>query len=393
MAEPARMPVRPEIPVLPHFAAPPREVSRMEWRDLTDKLVAAHGEREGLRGRWYTDAGESLKQHIIVAILSLQQQVLSGEATDGVFFDYPDAVFKTPIYNLYDLQGISFKNADFAPFADGKHIKFLIFKETDFSFSTFEWLIIGEARFEQCNFFNAALTASTIDNCRFQHCRLANTRFTEMDMLNARFESSIANFSTAFDRIIGREQRKDFFKAASQYLRIRTLYKENALHDLAGYYYYREKHCSRKAAYQKLRAQWRTLSWQEIRSLWFNDVMFPYLYEVLCAYGERPSRTFVAGAAVVVFFACFYLFAGIEGIADYDFPLRKNGSEAFSFSELCYDWILCLVLSAGSFTTVNFESWYPPTLLGKAGMALESLIGVVLTSLYLIALSRKMIRD
>jgi len=178
---------------------------------------------------------------------------------------------------------------------------------------------------------------------------------------------------------------------AHDYAYAETLFSEAALlyekeGDFTKYSY-----CYRRAKDARLTRLWKTftqsqgegshvvglhpLSWRERLST-FASLFLGFLNRLTWGYGEMPFRTFgIACSVVVLSTLCYYVSGTV---------LTGGFVQKISFFESFY-------MSIMTYTTVGYGDYIPMGWI-RGVAAMEALLGVVLTPLFLISLSRRYLR-
>ena len=119
----------------------------------------------------------------------------------------------------------------------------------------------------------------------------------------------------------------------------------------------------------------QSLSWRERLTI-FSSLFFGLLNRVVWGYGEMPFRTFgIACGVVVLSTLCYYVSGAV---------LTGGFVQKVSFFESFY-------MSIMTYTTVGYGD-YVPMGWTRGVAAMEALLGVMLTPLFLISLSRRYLR-
>jgi len=179
--------------------------------------------------------------------------------------------------------------------------------------------------------------------------------------------------------------------AAKDYAYAETLFSEASLlyekeGDFTKYSY-----CYRRAKDARLVRLWKTfmpsqergspavglssVSWKE-RVLTFTSWFFGLLNRLIWGYGEMPLCTFGIACGVIAISAFCYYFSG--AVLTGGFVQKIGLFESFYFSIMTY-------------TTVGYGD-YIPTEWVRGVAAIEALLGILLTPLFLISLSRRYLR-
>ncbi|MGF1578188.1 MAG: pentapeptide repeat-containing protein [Gemmataceae bacterium] len=161
------------------------------------------------------------------------------------------------------------------------------------------------------------------------------------------------------------EKEGDFKGAAVEYGFLRNMFQEIHRYDDEDWAYYKYKRMHRKS---------KTIGMNPLKAFWLGC---EYLFlDMGCGYGTRPFRTLIACFLMIMVFAIGYLL-GLPGEAQEDYGLGM-------FNKLVYSFDLSLQAFSGSYTDLHGGL----RLLGIA----EYMLGVVFLGLFVVALSRKVIR-
>lgn len=211
-----------------------------------------------------------------------------------------------------------------------------------------EGAILFAARLEGAILWHANLKGANLGRAHLEGANLGSIEFSRENKMG---DVLWGNY------ILGEERIGDFDSAAATYRRLKTLYTEYGMYDVAGKFFFREMTVSRKML------QWLPNPLPKVRET---------LYWLLCGYGERPWQVFVSAAAVVLVLASIY------------FAIGTLTPSTFPHS---------LYYSMVSFTALGYGSWTPePTGWVKWLGACEAFVGVSMIALFLVTFTRKMIR-
>lgn len=172
----------------------------------------------------------------------------------------------------------------------------------------------------------------------------------------------------------------EFLKAGNYELAIARLTDAALFYDKEGNAgkfstcFYKAKQLSGRQIWKIFRSKSEPL---KIRASAFIHGLLNFHSRFLWGYGEKPFRTLRAAALLILLSAAVF----------WCHPLRTpDGSvRRANFGEAFY-------LSVITFSTVGYGDYLPATKLTRAAAAFESLSGIVLTPLFLIALTRRYLR-
>ena len=117
-----------------------------------------------------------------------------------------------------------------------------------------------------------------------------------------------------------------------------------------------------------------------------NQNLHPKFFDLLCGYGEKPSRIIVASWMYILFNAIIFSFAGFQG-GGAEYALNLNATALDNLAAFG----LSLYFSVVTYTTLGYGDLSP---IGWARpfAALEAYNGIVLNTLFMLTLFRKMTR-
>lgn len=285
-----------------------------------------------------------------------------------------------------DLKGAHLKNANFqgADLTGAQFQGVPIIPSDPSQAAQFQWSLweIVPARLEEADFRYAVLTLAQFKGCYFYGTKLEGAYIRGADIYEAHLEDvDWGNYKIGEET--GEEKRKDFYSAANIYRRLKIWYNNAGRYDIAGNFFYREEEAYRKA-YRKLLQkeishQFQKSKYKEIlcfllerkREVW--NLLWLWIFRLLCGYGEKPLRVIGWAASVVLGLTFIYFIVG-------------------SIWEWWAFWN-SLYFSAVSFTALGYGSWLGMTNDWMRGLgAFESFIGVFTMALFLVTFIRKMIR-
>ncbi len=156
-----------------------------------------------------------------------------------------------------------------------------------------------------------------------------------------------------------------FLRAEPIYRSLRYWHLRAGVADRAAEFYYREMECRRKQALSDYR--------------WRDAVKLAFAHTFV-GYGERPSRTFLWAAGIIVIFAAILFTLGGLTCGTEKSPSSCSGLDA-------------LYLSAVSFTALGYGDWAAtPNEVGRFLGVFESFLGVFTMALFVTLFVRKMSR-
>ncbi|MDW5551599.1 pentapeptide repeat-containing protein [Methanosarcina sp.] len=271
-------------------------------------------------------------------------------ATFGDFASFGVSPFSA-FDGFYDGGAVFGDSADFfnANFGDSADFEKSIFgNSTSFNSTTFgdsasfEYASFGDsASFKDTTFGDTVSFSAT----KFKSVSLNGTDFKEMKISWDSLENSLVFDGSTYVKLISNFRTLEQFEDAD-----------------AAYYKYRSER-------------------QALKS-WFSLSKWGDIFMCLtCGYGVRPFNTLLAGAGVVLLFSLFYW--GRNGISQ----STKNNEVSNQKATLSDAFYFSII----TFTTFGNNDWYPKYNFRKWAM-LERLLGWLTLSLFLVTLTRVMIR-
>jgi uncharacterized protein YjbI with pentapeptide repeats len=309
-------------------------------------LQGAHLEGANL-SKAHLKKAELLKAHLGKAVLP--NAILDGAGLEEAHLDWAD------------LSGAQLKKA----YLMRAHLE-----GANLSGAHLEEAFLEDADLERANLTNAHLKGANLERADLRGANLHRAHLQQTNLKYADlFQADIEGINWGSRNILGEEllhkgekdekKKQELIKeAASVYRNLKLRHTEQGMYDIAGEFYFREMTAKRKAL------KWRA---NPAHKLWSLFVSF------ICGYGEKPLRTIVWTASVIVGLGIIYFLIGADWQLD-----------AFGNS---------LAFSAMSFTALGYASWLETSdALIKGIGALESFIGVFTIALFLITFVRKMTR-
>ena len=246
-------------------------------------------------------------------------------------------------------------------------------EEVDLSHLDLYGIILKEAYLGNAHFEEANLSYAHLEGAHFNFAHLAGAT-----LLYAEFSPNTKLETVDWGNyVLGEEKKGDFGGAAVIYRRLKIWYTNAGIHEKAGVFFYREREAKRQILQTGLHtllkvAQYKNFLHFLFIEKWGLKLLWFWIYRLTCGYGERPLKTVISAATVVLGLAVAYYFWG-------------------SFSSSSF-WDT-LYYSAASFTALGYGQWAPqPTGWAKGMGAAEAFIGVFMMALFLVTFVRKMTR-
>jgi uncharacterized protein YjbI with pentapeptide repeats len=285
------------------------------------------------------------------------------------------AIFTGAKFNGAHLSNIIAKGADFTN-ANMNEVKDAL--DANFQNADFYRAYMMDATFCYANFSGAYLTHVYFDKSNFKGAKLngaslSSSYVPETNFSEASFKKTKLT-SVRIDKAKGLEtavylkelDETDPRSTIASYIYLEKYFKYNGWPDSAGEYYYRRKVLRRR-----------------IRKNPFLHFL-SYIFDLLCGYGEHPYRMIPWIFIIISSFALIFFFQGgpySNGSAViYDNALSQL-SDSFYFSGV-------------TFTTLGFGDFHPnpSSLLMKGFAFIEALGGALFIALFVVSLSRKVMR-
>ena len=146
--------------------------------------------------------------------------------------------------------------------------------------------------------------------------------------------------------------------AANSYRKLRLKYSEQGEPEIAGHFFFRERVNQRRQ--KKL----------------LKRVINYIFQELLFGYGEKPFRVITSSGLIIFMFSIIYKYSN----------LLVNGNE-----KIVNDLFSSIYFSTVTFTTLGYGDYHPIKWL-RFIAASESIIGAILIALFVVTLTRKLIR-
>jgi hypothetical protein len=304
-----------------------------------------------------------------------------------------------------DLSNLILKNCYcFHLYAPNAHIFKVTFVDCELAHSEFNNTEFIRCSFKNCSLFGAQFEDAYISQLDFSACDLRQSNFLNVEFKYTRFIDNQLSEDTNWGvrgnwyffplkgKMLSLENiavkgndpydwipEKYYKEAAVLYRNIKSEYKKCNLFSEASKFYYREMVCNRKS---ELERGYIT---------YLVDLLFK---DLLCGYGEKPFRILLVSCFVILFCSIGYLFFGIE--------YQLNGKTyvlkrflTFDFSQLLptlSDFIHSFYFSVVTFTTIGYGDYHPAGI-SKFIASGEALLGVFLTLLFAVTLTRVIVRD
>lgn len=171
----------------------------------------------------------------------------------------------------------------------------------------------------------------------------------------------------ARDYMLANEKRGKFAAAEATYRSLKQHRQEKGDYHAAGEFYFREMECIRKQ-----RSGLRRFLWT-------------IFYKSSCGYGERPVWTFAWAFAVIVLWGLVVF--PLVGIHNPDGSITRSSSPP-----VFHVFVDGLSLSLITFATLGYGNRYPLGSTGELLAGCEALLGMLLSSIFVVSFAKKVIR-
>ena len=255
------------------------------------------------------------------------------------------------------------------------------FWDTNFINNIFVNTIFNETYFTHIKFSNSYLDESLLFDCSFRYrCVITNSKLyrsnfisinqMDIDFVNCEKAFSKETVFHCFDLLISLE---DYNARYLSLIKISDIFKNMGYTDISWDYYYIAKR-------------------NETKSLSGTARIVSGLADLLCGYGERPSRTFIFIVANILLFGLIYLFSGFTidnrlcAFSEIKTAWPQNIIELFKL--YCHS----VFFSITTFSTVGYGNYVPEGVISCTFASIQMIMGVFLTALWTGCIFRKIAR-
>lgn len=254
-------------------------------------------------------------------------------------------------------------------------------------------LYIGNTNLIQVRFNNTLMNGSSFIGNRYEavtfeeNCSLMNAviddnyKKFEIDFINEKSFTKL-NYGTYIGRFNYKKFREleDNIEAenvmglsiSNTYMELGAQFRRNDVSGKYGVCFYEGK----RAFHKTLRGKRRILS---------------SIYDIVCGYGEKPSRTFILSLILIVFFGILYMITGLKTFSNEVISINViiNNLDSRGFIKL---FVYAVYFSTVTFATVGYGDIMVVNAAGMVISILEIIIGVFMVGVWTSTLVRKMTR-
>ncbi|MFO9453215.1 pentapeptide repeat-containing protein [Legionella pneumophila serogroup 1] len=359
--------------------------------------------RRFLINRWETELGKKVQKEIIEG---LQNSVEIRAILDDYVLEHSENAdpYGHPIYpknamkeNSFwvltqdDLRGIRIFNTDLSstPSLEKKALSYSWFYRCNLTSANIEQSDMSFATFEKCNLENAILAYSggfdvILKECNLKRACLYNSWFIDSEFYdsdlsgvmfeNAKFSNIKVNYKTKFDiklrnlydeRALPPDQKPDLLRS------IRVAYENIELWPERDAFLFEEKTAQRKY-----------LLWTELKqSINIKNLLlwgYSYFSSLLSGYSTKPLRVIWSSLVIIILFSVLFFYMNFR----YSYKSLTNsiiGAMGYSFSNF-----------TGKTSLLGWE--VQKSSLTEIIALSEHIFGIVMISLFVVVLAKKLIR-
>jgi len=274
------------------------------------------------------------------------------------------------------------------------------FSDTDFSSGSFIKSSMKGLKFEKCGFEYAIIENSDffqceLDNIKMNHAKITNSKFNKSIITNVDLRSVkefkenhlgdavFSNVLFAFQKIslpIPEEKEKEYRRAEIVYRSLKQSAHLQGEYGAMRAYSIKEARMitsSIKKLFLKEKSFWKKLG---LIFRWF----IRWLFGILSDYGEKPERVFGWSIILIILSAFIY---SLSGIGDYDeivygISCPFSNHDWMAFLKICY-------FSTITFTTVGYGDLHPIGAWAYIWAMVESFLGVFAMGLFVVSMSKR----
>ena len=259
---------------------------------------------------------------------------------------------------------------------------------------------LRRAILKEANLSGAHLQGAELRAAHLEGASLEGAHLEKVDLIVAKSLAQAYFYAAWLDRTrmtkdqlsggIGEEVDEEYFKAKEAYLLLKNNFNQVGRYDDASWAYVKERQMEKMTYHPKLarkyyaegeqlpeEASWRSWRWRGFYVKYTLKWVWGWLIELLCGYGEKPGRVLRAMLLLLVIAPFAYgLFGGLT---------HADGTVATALDYLIY--------SFDAFTRIVGTDLVPLTMWGHLVTGLEAFLAVLLASLFIYTLGRRMSRS
>ena len=236
------------------------------------------------------------------------------------------------------------------------------------------------ANLSQCYFYGSNIEKVDLTDSTWKNYKKKDSRQLPR-IYNYFFNSSITIWEASQGKLASNWKTLEVI-----YRCLKQSHQNSGDYETAGEFYIQERECKRK------------------QLGFFSRHFWNIFYRGFCLYGERPYNVILVSISIIIIFASFYLFHGVEFIGsefllihssyiNYDLSLNSFGFQWLrtNIYFVFKDFLLCIYTSLITFTTLGYGDVHP---IGWSRFfaSIEAWIGIFMTALFIFVFTRRMMR-
>lgn len=341
------------------------------------------------------------------SVVSLSNAIIDGSCSDKILGNLSEGTFIKCVYKNLNLNGYIldkcvfkdciFENCNFENCNTkiGMNLKFFKckFKNVDIKECNLGYIYIEESILINVKFKDAFLGGATFIGNSYEYvtfeenCNLMNAVIKDnYKAFDIKFINEKSYTKLNYGTYIGRFNYKKLISREVNFqdVKLMNLNISNTYMDL-GAQFLRNNVSGKYGVcfHESKRAYHRTL--EGVRKI------ISRIYDVVCGYGEKPSRTFLISLLLVVLFGVLYMFTGLKTFSNEVISLSTLGN-ILSREEFLKLFIYSVYFSTVTFATVGYGDIMVVNAAGMVISIIEIIIGVFMIGVWTSTLVRKMTR-
>ena len=293
---------------------------------------------------------------------------------------------------------------------EGAHLGWAHLERAFLRLAHLEGAFLGWAHLEEAHLWQAHLEGADLLGAHLKGAMLREANLKEAILRGAHLEKvdlyDVANLAGAYfygvfldqtrmkreqlgDRI-GEDIHKEYYQAKEAYLLLKNNFNQIGRYDDASWAYVKERQMEKMTHHPKLAHIYyakierlpegtspKSWTWWRFYVKYTLKWLWDWIIELLCGYGERPGR--VLGAMLVVLILAPFAYSLLGGLS------HTNGRAATALDYLVY--------SFDAFTRIVGTDLLPLTMWGHLVTGLEAFLAILLASLFVYTLGRRISRS